>query len=83
MMPTLDVYLEERRRWKDKHGKVAFEPVCTICVLDPDSEDAERFQCRYYRKKLRPLLDHVVGNVWVCPRCRNQHFSKDFMAKQR
>lgn len=49
---------------KRREGYTSRDYVCVCCTLDPNSREASKIQARYVRRKLRPLLEHVVGNIW-------------------
>jgi len=55
-----------------------FSPICVICILDPNSKEAGTYQAKYVRHRLRVYLEHIIGNMWRCPRCGAIHYDKNF-----
>jgi len=52
---------------------------CVNCVLDLNDPDANRFETRMFRKKIRVVLKPgPTVNMLECPRCRSAHFLSDF-----
>jgi len=51
---------------------------CMICSIKPSSQDENKYKAKYIGKTLRPLLEHIVGNVYKCPKCGSIHYSRDF-----
>jgi len=52
---------------------------CVNCVLDLNDSDANRFETRMFKKKIRVVLKPgPTANMLVCPRCGAQHFTSDF-----
>jgi len=49
---------------------------CMTCEVNP--LEHTDYPCRFYRKKLRPMLARLVGNLYKCPQCGAVYYDRDF-----
>lgn len=48
------------------------------CKLEIEEANMAEYPVVFKRGRWRPLLKHVVGNLWVCPKCGTIHYDRNF-----